>query len=103
MKRDWTTMKLLIFYLLILFLLVFLSGCDLRVKPDFVKDGKEYVVSENCVKSHWESDYGYHYGYNIMSGKYEWHWGTDDKQVCDSSVLDTIEVNKNKKYYEVRH
>jgi hypothetical protein len=98
-KGNNETLKILIVYILFLLALIFLSACDMRVKPDIVKDGKEYIVTSNCVKYHWESDYGYHYGYNLMSGKYEWHYGMDDKQVCDSSVLDTIEVNKDKKYY----
>ncbi len=101
MKKDWTTMKLLGLYLCIILILILLSSCNSPIKPDLVKDGKEYVVSENCVKYHWESDYGYHYGYNPIGGKFEWHWGMDEKQICDSVALDTIEVNKEKKYYEI--
>jgi hypothetical protein len=34
-----------------------------------------------------------------MSSKYEWHWGNNDVTICDKSVLDTVEVNLEKKYY----
>jgi len=82
-----------------LILALLLVGCDMVVKPDFVKDGKEYIVRTVCVRSHTESKYEYHYGYNFMNGKYEWHWGMNNETVCDKSVLDTVEVNLEKKYY----
>lgn len=84
--------------LLIIFLLL-IVGCDYAVKPDLVKDGKEYVILSRCVQSHTESKYEYHYGYNFMDGKYNWHWGLNSESVCDKSVWDTVEVNKEKKYY----
>jgi hypothetical protein len=84
-----------IFFVLILLLV----GCDYVVKPDFVKDGKEYVFTTPCVKSHVESKYEYHYGYNMMEGKFNWHWGLNNKTICDSIAIDTVEVNLNKKYY----
>ena len=84
----------------ILFILILLLvGCDYAVKPDLVKDGKEYVVVSRCVQSHTESKYEYHYGYNFMSGKYDWHWGLNTTDVYDKTVLDTVEVNLKKKYY----
>lgn len=82
--------------ILLVFLLV---GCDYVVKPDLVKDGKEYVVVSRCVQSHTESKYEYHYGYNFMDGKYNWHWGLNSESICDKSVWDTVEINKEKKYY----
>lgn len=99
MKRDYTTLKLLVFYILILFLLVFLSSCG-PSKPDYVdKDGKEYVIFDKCVKSHSETRFGYHYGYNFFSSKYEWHNGTYTETICDEFEYDTIEINKTEKYY----
>lgn len=69
-------------------------------KPDYVDaNGKEYFILERCVKSHQVTDYGYHYGYNMMEGKYNWHYGMDTKTICDSSRLDTVEINKDKKFY----
>jgi uncharacterized protein YceK len=84
-----------IFFVLILLLV----GCDYVVKPDFVKNGKEYVVRTICVQSHTESKYDYHYGYNFSTSKYDWHWGLNSETICDKSVLDTVEVNLEKKYY----
>ena len=74
-------------------------GCDNRIKPDFVSNGKEYIITNNCVRSHSETNYRYHYGYNFMSGKMDWHWGYETETVCDQYKLDTIEVNLDKKYY----
>jgi hypothetical protein len=86
-----------LFFLLILFLV----SCDfvVVVKPDLVKNGKEYVVVNRCVHSHQETNYEYHWGYNLMNGKYDWHWGLNTTDVCDKTVLDTVEVNLKKKYY----
>ena len=84
-----------------LFILLFfvITSCDMVVKPDLVVGGKEYVVSTVCGKSHTEIRYEYHYGYNFMDGKYNWHWGNNTVTVCDEYVQDTIEVNLKKKYY----
>ena len=85
----------------ILFILILLLvGCDYAVKPDLVKNGKEYVVVNTCAHSHQETKYEYHWGYNLMNGKYDWHWGLNTTDVCDSTVLDTVEVNLKKKYYD---
>ena len=86
---------------LFFFLILFLVGCDfvVVVKPDLVKNGKEYVVVNRCVHSHQETKYEYHWGYNLMNGKYDWHWGLNTTDVCDKTVLDTVEVNLKKKYY----
>lgn len=66
---------------------------DYRVKPDFVKDGHEYVIREKCVKSHKERKYGYHYGWSSWKLKYCWHFGYETKTICDSTSIDTLEVN----------
>jgi hypothetical protein len=39
-------------------------------------------------KSNWE----YHYGYNMMKGKFELHYGPNTKTECLKSVIDTIEI-----------
>lgn len=98
MKRNYDTLKLLALYLLFLLTLILFSACG-PYKPDYVKDGKEYAIISNCAKSHSESDYDYHYGYNFMSGKYEYHWGLDEKEICDSVAYDTVEINLKEKYY----
>lgn len=82
-------------------LLIVLMSCGPR-KPDYVNDGKEYMFYTNCVKSHTKSDYTYHWGYSIMSGKYEWHWGMETTTICDSTAVDTVEINLDEKYYKVK-
>jgi hypothetical protein len=84
---------------ILLVLILLLVGCDYVVKPDFVKNGREYVVRTICVQSHIESKYEYHYGYNFSNSKFDWHWGLNDVTICDKSALDTVEVNIEKKYY----
>jgi hypothetical protein len=83
--------------ILTILLLAFLNSCDLRVKPDFTKDGHDYIIRNTCIESHTENKYGYHYGYSIIHGKFCWHFGSYDETVCDESRLDTIEVNIKKK------
>lgn len=73
---------------------ILLSSC--RVEPDFTKFGHDYVIIQNCVKSHDTTQYGYHYGFNMLNSKFEWHIGYYDETICDSIKLDTIEVNQNK-------
>jgi hypothetical protein len=85
--------------LIFILVTVLLMGCDIPVKPDFVSNGKEYMVEKNCVKSHYETKWTYHWGYNMFSGKHEWHWGDDTESVCDEYRLDTVEINIKKKYY----
>lgn len=82
--------------LIVLFLLI---GCG-PIQPDYVDDnGKEYMLSHHCAKSHNESKWEYHYGYNMRSGGFDWHYGLNTETICDSTVADTIEINKDKKFY----
>jgi len=85
---------------LVLLLTLFLFGCNVPTKPDLVINGKEYVLRDKCVKSHEETKFCYHYGWNGWRGKFEFHWGNQTKTICDSTSTDTIEVNINKKYYK---
>ena len=80
--------------------LMTLVGCDFSVKPDLVKNGHEFIIVDRCVKSHEESGYDYHYGYDFMSGSWRWHTGYHTETICDSTVQDTVEVNLTHKYYE---
>lgn len=85
--------------ILTIFVTIFLLSCG-PWKPDYVDEtGREYSIGRRCVKSHIETKYEYHWGYNSWKGKYEWHWGNNSKNVCDSSVLDTTEINIEQKYY----
>lgn len=82
--------------LIVLFLLI---SCG-PIQPDYVDDsGKEYMFSSHCVKSHNESKWEYHYGYNMMKGGWNYHYGLNTETICDSMVADTIEINKDKKFY----
>lgn len=71
--------------------MIVLSGC--KVEPDFTKNGHDYVIRHDCVKSHDTTQYGYHYGFNMFNSKFEWHMGYYDETICDSMRLDTVEVN----------
>jgi hypothetical protein len=64
----------------------------IKVKPDFIKDGKEYIIRERCIQSHEVDRFDYHYGFNIMTGKYEYHLGNHTETVCDEYVLDTFQI-----------
>lgn len=86
----------LLFYIMTLSLLV---GCEITRKPNFIKNGREYRIIGKCVDSHVENKFGYHYGYNFVNGKHEWHIGYYDVNVCDKTFTDTIEINLKKKYY----
>lgn len=68
--------------------------CSCERKPDLIIDGQGYWINSRCVKSHTESRFGSHYGYNFMSGKYEWHTGRYSETICDSTVIDTVKIPK---------
>lgn len=97
-RKDYTTLKMLGIYLLAILTLILFSSCGPK-KPDFVKDGKEYDINQICIQSHTESTYGYHWGYNYMNAKYEWHMGWYEETICDEYKMDTVEINLKKKYY----
>lgn len=85
--------------IVVLIVLFFLISCE-PIQPDYVdKNGKEYMFTSHCVKSHSESKYEYHYGYNMMKGGWNYHYGLNTETICDSSAIDTIEINKDKKFY----
>ena len=76
-----------------------LSACD-PIQPDYVdKSGREYMFTTYCVKSHSETQSGYFYGYNMLQGKWNYHYGLHTETICDSSAIDTIEINQDKKFY----
>lgn len=77
-------------YFLLISLILVNSGC--KPQPEFYINGKPYYTDTYCVKSHTKEDYTYHYGYNILSGKYEWHWGWETETICDETKTDTIEI-----------
>lgn len=85
--------------IVVLIVLFFLISCG-PIQPDYVDDsGKEYMFSNHCVKSHSESKWEYHYGYNMRNGGWNYHYGLNTETICDSSVRDTIEINMDTKFY----
>lgn len=70
-----------------------LMSCTSSYNKD--NTGREYYETTTCIKSHEEKEYGYHWGYNYLSGKFGFHWGyqcfyAHTKTVCDSSVTKRI-------------
>lgn len=76
--------------LLSLLLIVLMASC--KPTPEFYIDGKPYYTRTYCVQSHTEQVYGYHYGYNWLKGKYEYHLGWYTETVCDRYRTDTLEI-----------
>lgn len=75
-----------------IFILFTLSLISCKHEAEFYIDGKPYYTSERCTKTESETKFGPHYGYNFMSGKYEYHLGSYTESVCVESVIDTIEI-----------
>ena len=38
-----------------------------------------------------------------MDGKFNWHWGLNNKTIGDSTSVDTVEVNLKQKYYTKKY
>lgn len=87
---------------ILILLLVSLFGCNTPIKPDLVVEGREYILRDKCVKSHQETKFCYHYGWNAWKGKFGFHWGNQTKTICDSTSTDTIEINLKEKYYKIK-
>jgi hypothetical protein len=73
-------------------ILLLIGSC--KPKPEFWIDGKPYYTITHCEKSHIESEYGYGWGYNMLSGKFEHHWGIHDQTICDEYKTDTILITE---------
>ena len=65
-------------------------GC--KPEPKFYINGKPFYLRSRCVESKTETNWEYHYGYNMFSGKWELHYGPNTKTECVHSVIDTIEI-----------
>lgn len=61
-----------------------------QYKPQIYVDGKAAITFSHCVESHSKTEYGYHYGYNFMSGKFEYHLGMYQEDICDRYETDTV-------------
>lgn len=77
--------KLIIIWLLF-------TSCDYKPTPEFYINGEPYYTKSTCIESHSEYRYDYHYGFNAMRGKFEYHMGGHSETVCDVTVIDTIKI-----------
>lgn len=76
--------------ILIAFISLFLFSCTR--KPEFFIDGKPYYTKKTCIKSVKVKKNGYHYDYNLITGKYDYHFGDYTETKCVSFKIDTIEI-----------
>lgn len=88
--------------IILLLSLIFLTSCY-EVHTSKPKIAKGFLVDTIYTPSH--SEYCYHYGYNIMNGKFEWHFGNDDKSetynVRFIFLNDTMWLNSKEIYKSV--
>ncbi|MEI7558396.1 MAG: hypothetical protein WCJ45_06445 [bacterium] len=77
-------------------MIVLVAACE--PKPEGYKDGKPFITRTHCVRSHEVEKWGYHYGYNVMKGEMNYHYGRHSETVCDEQKTDTIflKVKKTK-------
>ena len=77
-------------------------------KENYVRDtlnnrrDENYIAYSNRTETH--SEYGYHYGYNWFSGKFEWHLGSYDvtnkrQNTPEESALDAARYQKEKQAF----
>ena len=75
----------------ILILLTFaLVSC--KPTPEFYINNKPYYTRTYCVENHTETTFGYHWGYSVLQGKWCWHFGEYEENICDQYRTDTIEI-----------
>lgn len=86
-------MKKILFLVAISFICLSNKGC-FHHEPEFVIDGIGYYTSERCLRDTNYSKYCWHYGYNVWNGKFEYHWGIDNKHECLEYTIDTIQTEE---------
>lgn len=64
---------------------------------NYTTDGRKYWIKETCKESHVQPKTGYHWGWNWIHSKYEFHWqyqcfSSCKETVCDKTIYDTIFV-----------
>ena len=69
---------------------VLFFGC--KPEPEFYINGKPFYTRSRCVESKTETNWEYHYGYNMFRGKWEYYYGPHTKTECVQSVIDTVEI-----------
>ena len=86
--------------LIFLISLIFLTSCY-EIHTSELKNTKGFLIDTVYTPSH--SEYCYHYGYNMMNGKYEWHMGNDNKPESYNvrfTFLNTTMCYDSKEIYE---
>lgn len=79
------------FYIVLALLIFLLTGC--KHEPEFYINDKPFYSVSNCIESHFEQKWEWHYGNNLMNkSKYEYHYGLHTVSVCDKYKIDTIEI-----------
>ncbi len=63
-----------------------------KPKAEFYINGKPFYTMVRCIESKIETNWEYHYGYNMFNGKWEYHYGPNTKTECVQSVIDTVEI-----------
>jgi hypothetical protein len=95
--KTMNSMKKIIFTFLIS--LIFLTSCYNIHKTEPIST-KGYLVKATYLPEHVE--YCYHYGYNFMSGKYNYHWRNEEHPAEYKTIFvflnDTLDYNSKKMY-----
>ena len=74
----------------LLVMLCFFCGC--KPQPEFYINGKPFYTTTTCLESELETTWGFHYGYNILTGGFDYHYGPHTEIKCTKSVIDTVEI-----------
>ncbi len=59
-------------------------------KPDFYIDGQPYRIRTACLRDTTINEYGYHYGYNVLNRKVQYHYGWHRVTKCIHKKTDTV-------------
>lgn len=81
-------MKKIILFALLLMLL---TACN--HKPEFYIDGKPFYTRQSCVDHYCEDEWGYHYDFNPLTGKFEYFYGIQEECRCIEVKIDTIAID----------
>ncbi len=85
MKNNSSAMLLFV----VLTSMIMFAAC--KPQPEFYVDGKPCYTRKNCVKSHSELRWVYQPVMNT-NGQMEGHYVWQNETICDSSIIDTIEI-----------
>lgn len=86
-------MKKILFIIIVSFACLSNKGC-FHHEPEFVIDGVGYYTDKRCFRDTNYSEYCWHYGYNVLTGIFEYHYGIDHKHECLEYIVDTIKIDE---------